>query len=108
MSDSSTSQLGQTLDAQPQAPQKNGPGLAGFILSLCALFLGWIPIIGWIIWVLGLIFSSIGMFRQPKGFAIAGLVISLVGVVLMLFLFAALGIAAAGAAASAGSRRITY
>jgi len=81
-----------------QAPpaEKNGLGTAGFILSLIALFFGWIPIFGWIIWVLGLIFSFIGIFKKPRGLAIAGLIISVVDVLLILFVFAALGIAAAG------------
>jgi hypothetical protein len=79
-----------------QAPpaEKNGLGTAGFILSLIALFFGWIPIFGWIIWVLGLIFSFIGIFKKPRGLAIAGLIISVVDVLLILFVFAALGLAA--------------
>lgn len=80
-----------------QAPpaEKNGLGIAGFVLSLIALFFGWIPLFGWIIWVLGLIFSFIGIFKKPRGLAIAGLIISIVDVLLILFFFAALGIAAA-------------
>ncbi|MDA3911885.1 MAG: hypothetical protein PF448_11070 [Bacteroidales bacterium] len=79
-----------------QAPsaEKNGLGTAGFILALISLFFGWIPIFGWIIWVLGLIFSFIGIFKKPRGLAIAGLIISVVDIILILFVFAALGIAA--------------
>ena len=71
--------------------QGNGIGTAGFILALLTLFLGWIPVLGWIMWVLGLIFSAIGIGRakktgKGKGLSIAGLVISLLGVIFILLL----------------------
>lgn len=75
---------------QQAAPRSNGLGTAGFVLALIALFLGWVPFLGWIIWLLGLIFSACGMFRSPKGLAIAGLVISLIGIILLLVVFGAL------------------
>ena len=63
-----------------QQPRKtNGLGIAGFIMALISLFVGWIPIIGWVLWFLGLLFSFIGVFKVPRGLAIAGLVISLLG-----------------------------
>jgi hypothetical protein len=70
--------------------KSNGMGIAGFVLALVALFLGWIPILGWVLWLLGLIFSFIGIFKSPKGFAIAGLVISLIGIIFLLVVFGAL------------------
>ncbi len=70
--------------------QSNGIGIAGFILSVLAIFVGWVPFLGWLVWVLGLILSFIGVFKAPKGFAIAGLIISLIGVVLFIFLFGAI------------------
>jgi hypothetical protein len=76
--------------------ESNGIGTAGFVLALIGLFLGWIPILGWIVWLLGLIFSFIGVFKSPKGLSIAGLVISLIGIVLLIFVFGA-AIAAAAA-----------
>lgn len=75
---------------QQLTPRSNGLGTAGFVLALIALFLGWVPFLGWIIWLLGLIFSACGMFRSPKGLAIAGLVISLIGIILLLVVFGAL------------------
>jgi hypothetical protein len=39
---------------------------------------------------LGLIFSAVGLYRQPKGLAIAGLVISLVGIVMLIAVFGAI------------------
>lgn len=58
----------------PPAPRgSNGLGLTGFILSLvgvvtCGCFAP-----------LGMIFSLIGVFRRPRGFAVAGIVLSAVG-----------------------------
>ena len=43
----------------------NGMGTAGFVLALIALFVGWVPGLGWICWLLGLIFSCVGMARMP-------------------------------------------
>ena len=37
----------------------NGLGTAGFVLSLITFIFGWVPVFGWIIWILGLIFSFI-------------------------------------------------
>ena len=73
-----------------QTEKSNGIGTAGFVLALIAIFLGWVPILGWIIWLLGLIFSAVGLTRQPKGLAIAGLVISLVGIVMLIVVFGAI------------------
>lgn len=62
----------------------NGIGVAGFVLALVALFVSWIPFVGWVVWILGLILSTVGVFRKPKGLAIAGLVISLLDLILLL------------------------
>lgn len=79
--------INQTVAAPPS--QSNGIGVAGFVLSLVALLLCWTPVIDWIIWILGLIFSLIGVFRKPRGLAIAGLVISLIGLIAILLIAAA-------------------
>jgi hypothetical protein len=42
------------------------------------------PVFGWILWLLGLILSFVGVFKSPKGLAIAGLVISLLGLILLI------------------------
>jgi hypothetical protein len=73
-----------TLDARPLDPipspaprGSNALGLTGFILSLAGLVTcgGLAPF--------GLIFSLIGVFRRPRGFAVAGLCISAVGVLIL-------------------------
>ena len=78
---------------QPSAAprKKNGIGTAGFVLALIAFVISWIPvvgtIIGWILGPLGFIFSLIGVFRQPRGLSsIAGLIISLLSVILLILL----------------------
>jgi cytochrome c-type biogenesis protein CcmE len=76
----------------------NGIGTAGFVLSLIALLLGWTPIVGWIIWFLGLFFSFLGVFKNPRGLAIAGLVISSIGLILLLALGAFIATLFSGAA----------
>lgn len=79
---------------QPQpVSQKNGPGSAGLVLSILGLVLCWVPIANIILWFLGFLFSFIGMFKRPKGKAIAGLVISIVCLVVLIVLFSVVGTA---------------
>ncbi|HIZ86946.1 MAG TPA: hypothetical protein IAC03_02145 [Candidatus Coprenecus pullistercoris] len=77
--------------------RSNGLGTAGFVLSVIALVLGWVPFFGWILCGLGCIFSFIGIFKAPRGLAIAGTIISVININLILFLytmlFTAIGIA---------------
>ncbi|MDR1846526.1 MAG: zinc-ribbon domain-containing protein [Bacteroidales bacterium] len=75
------------------APQneKNGIGTAGFILALLGLILCWVPVINFILWLLGLILSFVGLFKKPRGFAIAGCCINIIifiiaGVILKTFM----------------------
>lgn len=81
---------GQTVIINQAEKKTNGIGTAGFVLSLIAIFLGWVPILGWILWLLGLIFSFVGVFKTPKGLSIAGLVISLIGVIILIVAFGAI------------------
>ena len=69
------------------SPQKNSLGTAGFVLSLVALVVGWFPVVGWIVWVLGAIFSTIGIFRKPRGLAIAGVCISFFWLIVFVLIF---------------------
>lgn len=68
-------------------PRKNPLGTAGFALSLVALVVGWFPVVGWIVWVLGAIFSTIGIFRKPRGLAIAGACISFFWLIIFVLIF---------------------
>ena len=80
----------QTIYVNQVTKESNGIGTAGFLLSIIAIFLGWIPFLGWLIWLLGLILSFAFVFKNPKGLAIAGLVISFIGIILLIAVFGAL------------------
>ena len=81
---------GQTIIINQQQSKSNGIGTAGFVFALLALFFGWIPVLGWIMWFLGLLFSFIGIFKSPRGLSIVGLIISLLGIILLLVVFTAI------------------
>ena len=85
---------GKTIIINQVQKKSNGIGTAGFVLALIALFLGWIPFLGWIIWILGLIFSFVGVFKSPRGLSIAGLIISFIGIIMLIVVFGALTMAA--------------
>lgn len=68
----------------------NSVGLAGFILALIAFVFCWVPVLNWILWILGLILSAVGVFKAPKGLAIAGLCISLVVLIFIIAVVAAI------------------
>ena len=72
--------------AQPNQGS-NGLGIAGFVVSLCAAFLVWVPILNFVLALVGLILSANGMKKQPKGLATAGLVISIIFLVVTLICF---------------------
>ncbi len=85
---------GQTIIINQEKKESNGIGTAGFIISIIALFVGWVPFIGWLVWLTGAILSLIGVFKKPKGLSIAGLIISFIGVILLIFVLAGIGLAA--------------
>lgn len=74
---------------QAPAPASNSLGTAGFVLALLGLVFCWVPVLGWILWVLGLVFSLCGVFKTPKGLSIAGLVISFIGLIVSIVLIGA-------------------
>jgi len=76
---------GQTIivNQTPQS-QSNGVGTAGFVLALIALFLSWVPGVGWFMWFLGLLLSFIGMFKSPRGLAVTGFIISLIDLIILI------------------------
>lgn len=88
--------------AQPPAA-RNGLGTAGFVLGLIGLVFSPIPIIGVVAWplvILGLIFSILGFLRTRngqatnKGLAIAGMVLSAIGLLVCILWAVAFGKAA--------------
>lgn len=75
---------------QQQQPPRNGLGLTGFVLGLVGLLLSFIPFVGIIAWplvIVGLVLSIVGVARASKGIAtnkgmaIAGVVLSVLGLV---------------------------
>ena len=77
----------------PRVRSKNGMGTAGFVLSLLALVLWWIPVVDVILFLLGLAFSIVGVSlkNRKKGLAIAGLVISVVVLFIIFLVIASIG-----------------
>lgn len=84
------------------APPSNGMGTAALVLGIVGLVFSFLPIIGVVAWpmvILGAVFGGVGIDKagknpgMPKGPAIAGLVCSLVGLVICLLW--TIGIAAA-------------
>ena len=61
-----------------ESSHSNSMGIAGFVMALLGLVFFWIPFVNLILWLLGLIFSFVGLFKAPRSMAIAGLVLSLI------------------------------
>lgn len=83
----------------PVVRQTNSLGVAGFIISVICLLFFWVPVLDIILCVLGFVFSFIALFKSPRGFAIAGFVISCINAVLMFALLGATIISIAALAA---------
>ena len=84
------------LNTPTAESQSNTLGLVGFIVSIVGL------LTGGCLAPIGLVLSIIAVFKQPRGFAIAGIVISLIGLLVFLVLllpvvlvFVAIGVAGA-------------
>ena len=74
----------------PISRQSNGPATTGFVFALISIFLGWIPFIGWVFWILGLVFSIVGLATSGRrggagrGLGIAGVIISAVDLIVII------------------------
>ena len=77
----------------------NGLGVAGLVLTCIGLVGSWIPILGWVIWFLGFLFSLIGVFKKPRTCAIIGLILSIIDLLVLILIIGALGVALAGISA---------
>ena len=62
----------QTIIIQ-QTSNKNGIGLAGFIVSITGFFLCWVPVLSWLLLIPSFLLS---FFRKPRTLAIIGATIS--------------------------------
>jgi hypothetical protein len=82
---------GPTIIINQQSSKSNGLGTAGFVLALLGLIFWWVPVLGWVLLGLGFLFSFIGVFKAPRGLAIAGLILSLIDIVILIVVVAVLG-----------------
>ncbi len=89
--------------------QSNGLGIASFVVSLVALVTCLLPLSP-----IGVILSCIAMFKRPRGFAIAGLILGLLGtliVIVFVVIILAIGLSMAAAfvmvASMLGSNALT-
>ena len=65
----------------------SGMGIAGFFLGLLGFTFWFVPYWGPILCVLGIIFGAIGINKPKKGFAIAGLAMGLVGIIVIIVIY---------------------
>jgi hypothetical protein len=85
-------------------------GVAGLVLGILAAIGGWIPGISYVSWLLaiiGIVLSAIGMSKakkanQPTGICVAGLVLSIIGLVIS-FIGLLCTVICVGAAAGLGA-----
>ena len=80
---------GQTIIIKQEVPQKNGVGIAGFVMSITGLILCWVPIIKWLLLVPAFLLSFIGMFKKPRTLAVIGTIISALVILVIVIIKAA-------------------
>ncbi|HZQ46973.1 MAG TPA: DUF4190 domain-containing protein, partial [Verrucomicrobiae bacterium] len=91
-----------TLPPGSYGQQTNGLALTGMIMGILSMTIGWICCFGTLFSILGLIFSCVGLSQinqnpvrySGKGLAIAGIILSALGLVMHFFfaiLFGLLG-----------------
>ncbi len=73
--------------------KSNGIGTAGFVFALLGIILSWVPVVSFVIWFLGLLFSIIGLFKAPRGFAITGFLLSIIGIIIIIAIFGYIALA---------------
>ena len=73
-----------------QQSKSNGLGTAGFVLALISFLFCWVPGVNWVVWFLGAIFSIIGCFKEPRGLAIAGTIISFIDIIVLISIIGAI------------------
>jgi hypothetical protein len=79
--------------AQPApAAKSSGLAIAGLIMGIFTLIFCWVPVVGFILGVLGLIFSIAGIAKKnggAKGAAIAGLIMTIIGAIISVVMLGA-------------------
>ena len=86
------------VPAQPPKPT-NGVGIAGMVFGILSYIFCWVPVFGLILGLIGVILSGVGLSRKDRyrlnGFAIAGLILSIIAMVVGLIMTIVLLAAAA-------------
>jgi hypothetical protein len=78
---------------QMQQNQGNGMAVAGLVMGILGLVLCFIPFLGWILALLGIIFGAVGMGKankiggKGKGLAVTGLILGVLGLIVGVALF---------------------
>ena len=62
-----------------------GQGIAGMIVAIHGLALSWVPFLGLIICIIGLVLSIIAKRKGGKGQAKAGVICSIIGLCIQVF-----------------------
>jgi hypothetical protein len=75
----------------PPQQQSNGMAVSGMVLGILAVVLFWLPVVGWILAILAIIFGALGIARgnkgaSGKGMAIAGLVLGIISIALYIII----------------------
>ena len=73
--------------SQQEQPQGNGLAVAGLVLGIIGAVLFFVPFLGWILALLGIIFGALGNGKankiggKGKGMAMAGLILGIIGLI---------------------------
>ena len=67
--------------------------VASLVLGILSLVFCWVPILCWILPILGIVFGAVGIKKTPnkKGMAIAGLVLSITALAIWFVIFGLAG-----------------
>ncbi len=76
--------LNNDLQRETTTDKKETKAIVGFILGLVGIIAWFLPIIGVPVTILGIIFSALGMNTKNKNKAIAGLILSIVFLIVTL------------------------
>jgi hypothetical protein len=84
--------------AEQPVRRTSGMAVAALVCGICGLLFGWIPGIGFLLQILGIIFGGVGIGqtgRDPnvggRGMAITGLVLGILGIILWIIVFVTVG-----------------
>ncbi|MFI4975446.1 MAG: DUF4190 domain-containing protein [Caulobacterales bacterium] len=83
----------QTINIQPSAvPASNGMALAAMVLGIIGLLTFWIPFLGWVCPIIGLVLGLVSVQRPDgRGMAIAGIACSGVAILIKVVFWVVIG-----------------